>query len=105
VCVRNDEVPASLELRKIYPIIPGAESERHGMLRAVDESGEDYLYPRDWFVATDPCEELRAALQMVSARPVLNRASMPRVEVNILCVQLRERGLEGPAQPGRTLSL
>jgi hypothetical protein len=37
------------------------------MLRVVDESGEDYLYPRDWFVAIDPSEELRQALRTVSA--------------------------------------
>jgi hypothetical protein len=67
VCVRNDEVPASLELRKIYAIIPDAESERHGMLRVIDESGEDYLYPRDWFVAFDPSDELRVALKTASA--------------------------------------
>ena len=67
VCVRNDDVPASLELRKIYPIIPDAESERQGMVRVVDESGEDYLYPRDWFVAIDPSHELLVALQTVSA--------------------------------------
>ncbi|MGA3027439.1 MAG: hypothetical protein ABSF98_21990 [Bryobacteraceae bacterium] len=67
VCVRNDDVPASLELRKIYPIIADGDSERHGMLRVVDESGEDYLYPRDWFVAIDPSEELRQALRTVSA--------------------------------------
>jgi hypothetical protein len=67
VCVRNDEVPASLELRKIYPVILDEESEKHGMLRVIDESGEDYLYPRGWFVAFNPSDELRLALQTVSA--------------------------------------
>ena len=50
VCVRNDGYPASLELRKIYGVIPDATAEARGHLRIVDESGEDYLYPASHFV-------------------------------------------------------
>jgi hypothetical protein len=50
VCVRNEDYTASLELRKIYAVIPDPDAEAHGMLRLVDESGEDYLYPRDFFL-------------------------------------------------------
>ncbi|MDI6809875.1 MAG: hypothetical protein QME66_13035 [Candidatus Eisenbacteria bacterium] len=50
VCVRNEGYTASLELRKIYEVIPDPDAEVHGMLRLVDESGEDYLYPRDFFL-------------------------------------------------------
>jgi hypothetical protein len=53
VCVRNEGYTASLERRKIYERIPDADAEAHGMIRLVDESGEDYLYPRDLFVAID----------------------------------------------------
>ena len=53
VCVRNEEYTASLELRKIYAVIPDSEAESHGMTRLVDESGEDYLYPRDFFLPID----------------------------------------------------
>ena len=51
VCVKNDDYPASLELRKIYQLIRDLAATRLGMLRVVDESGEDYLYPEDHFVA------------------------------------------------------
>jgi hypothetical protein len=51
--VRNDDYPASLELRKLYPILEDAFAAQHGMVRVVDESGEDYLYPSDFFVAVD----------------------------------------------------
>jgi hypothetical protein len=49
VCVENDGFPASLEKRKIYVAMPDAAAEKHNMLRIVDESGEDYLYPRAFF--------------------------------------------------------
>ena len=49
VCIKNDDYPASLEVRKLYPLIPDAEAKRHGQVRIVDESGEDYLYPEEYF--------------------------------------------------------
>ena len=50
VCVRNKGYPASLEVRKVYKVLPDPEGEKHGLLRVIDEDGEDYLYPRDYFV-------------------------------------------------------
>ena len=53
VCIRNDDYPASLEPRKIYQVVPDADAAAHQLLRVVDESGEDYLYPADYFVAIE----------------------------------------------------
>jgi len=50
VCVNNARYPASLELHKIYRVLPNEDAEVDGDLRIVDESGEDYLYPADYFV-------------------------------------------------------
>jgi hypothetical protein len=50
VCVKNDDYPASLELRKIYEVLPDEKAAKHGLVRIIDESGEDYLYPQDFFV-------------------------------------------------------
>jgi hypothetical protein len=50
VCVQNEEYPVSLELCKIYHVIPDAQSAEHQLLRVIDESGQDYLYPADCFV-------------------------------------------------------
>ena len=50
VCVQNGDYPASLELRKIYRVIPDRAAGKHGLIRVVDESGEDYLYPVSYFV-------------------------------------------------------
>ena len=50
VCVRNEEYEESLELRKIYEVLEDATAAKQGMIRVIDEEGEDYLYPRDWFL-------------------------------------------------------
>jgi hypothetical protein len=49
VCVENDGYAASLEKRKIYVALRDAAAEKHGMTRIVDESGEDYLFPKAFF--------------------------------------------------------
>ncbi len=50
LCIRNGGYNASLEERKIYRLIPDRDAKTHDLLRVVDESGEDYLYPAGWFV-------------------------------------------------------
>jgi hypothetical protein len=61
ICVDNSEFPASLELHKVYRVLQDKEAERHGDLRVVDESGEDYLFPADYFVLIDlPRRTVRA---------------------------------------------
>ena len=50
VCIKNDQYPASLEVRKIYKSLPDASAAKHQLIRVIDESGEDYLYPADYFV-------------------------------------------------------
>jgi len=50
ICMHNDDYPASLELRKIYRVVPDEPAARHRLVRIVDESGEDYLYPQTYFV-------------------------------------------------------
>jgi len=49
VCVENDGYAVSLEKRKIYVSVRDAVAEKYNMLRIVDESGEDYLYPKVLF--------------------------------------------------------
>lgn len=49
VCVSNDGYEASLEARKIYTTLRDPSAAELGMIRVVDESGEDYLYPRKQF--------------------------------------------------------
>jgi hypothetical protein len=53
ICVKNDGYDASLELRKVYEFLPDAEASDRDQLRVVDESGEDYLYPKEFFVCVE----------------------------------------------------
>ena len=49
ICINNKDYPASLEQRKIYRVLPDVRAAKHGLVRVIDESGEDYLYPADYF--------------------------------------------------------
>lgn len=49
VCIDSEGYDVSLEKRKIYVALRDAGADKHGMLRVVDESGEDYLYPKTLF--------------------------------------------------------
>jgi hypothetical protein len=53
LCVRNDNYPASLELRKVYRVLPDEDASAHDLIRVIDESGEDYLYPQELFVTVE----------------------------------------------------
>jgi hypothetical protein len=51
ICVDNKEYPASLQLWKVYRVLPDEKGERHNnMIRVIDESGEDYLFSASYFV-------------------------------------------------------
>jgi hypothetical protein len=50
VCIDNKDYPASLELHKIYRVLPDEDAAADGDLRVIDESGEDYLYSGERFV-------------------------------------------------------
>ncbi len=62
ICVRNDGYPASLEVRKIYKMLPDTLASEHGLVRVIDESGEDYLYPSDFFLSVELPQPVREAL-------------------------------------------
>ena len=62
ICVRN-EGAEDLEVRKVYQLLPDARAAIEGYVRVIDESGEDYLYPEDYFVPVElPREAERAIL-------------------------------------------
>ena len=50
VCINNEDYAASLELHKIYRVLPDEDAAADGDLRVIDESGEDYLYSAERFV-------------------------------------------------------
>lgn len=62
VCVKNEGYQASLELRKIYQVLPDDKASEHNYIRIIDESGEDYLFPADNFIPIELPEVVEKAL-------------------------------------------
>jgi len=62
VCVNNKDYPASLELHKIYRVLRDDDAAADGDLRVVDESGEDYLYPAEYFVLVELPQAVKKSL-------------------------------------------
>ena len=62
VCIKSRKYEASLEIGKLYQVIPDHEAERHGYVRIVDESGEDYGYAADRFFAIEVPKSLEKVL-------------------------------------------
>lgn len=66
VCVRNRGYAASLEVRKLYPVVNDPEAATDDLIRVIDESGEDYLYPARLFQKVALPAELQRALRIAS---------------------------------------
>ena len=64
VCIKNEGYAASLELRKIYEVLQDDSAAVHKMIRVIDESGEDYLFPVDFFISIDLPKPVEQALHM-----------------------------------------
>jgi hypothetical protein len=100
ICLCNNDYPASLDVRKIYQILPDTEAAKHHQLRVIDESGEDYLYPDDYFASiqwhpskvVDGCfvhcvkRISRNGLLWVSGNPL---RSIPETTVHYFCVNMK----------------
>lgn len=63
VCINNEGYKASLEVGKLYRAIPDDEAARHGYIRVIDESGEDYGYSADRFFPIELPQTLEKVLQ------------------------------------------
>jgi hypothetical protein len=62
VCIDNRGYPASLELHKIYRVVPDEEAAADGDIRVIDESAEDYLFSADRFVEIEPPQTVKRSL-------------------------------------------
>ena len=52
LCIHNHDCP-DLEAKKVYEVLPDLKGDECGQIRVIDESQEDYLYPKEYFVAID----------------------------------------------------
>ncbi len=66
VCLCNTGYAASLEVRKLYPFLSDACAEANELIRVIDESGEDYLYPARLFRRLTLLADLHRALRRAS---------------------------------------
>lgn len=62
ICVDNKGYAVSLEKRKIYVALPDSTALKHGQVRVIDESGEDYLYPKSLFLPITVPQSIRKAI-------------------------------------------
>src|SRR5438552_5971051 len=88
VCVANAGNEVSLQRWKIYKTVRDADAYAEGLIRVVDEEGEDYLYPEENFVPIELPREMKAPFeravrrQRVSAKPPRASGSVKRVRTS-----------------------
>ncbi len=76
ICIDNSEYPASLELHKLYRVLQDDDAMQDGNLRVIDESGEDYLFPAEYFILLRfPSKTERAVNRSFLRRHHLKRAN------------------------------
>jgi len=62
ICIKNEGYEASLERRKIYETLPDPDGAKHRQLRVIDESGEDYLFPEEFFMPVELSKQTERAV-------------------------------------------
>ena len=67
ICLSNEGYAASLEVRKLYELIPDSKAEARHCIRIVDEDGEGYIYPEKMFMAMEVSESVSRALHKQTA--------------------------------------
>jgi hypothetical protein len=66
ICIKNNDYPSSLQLWKVYRVLPDEKGERHNMIRVIDESGESYLFSESYFVSVELPQAAESALLALS---------------------------------------
>ena len=66
ICINNHGYEASLEQRKLYEVLPDEQASKHGQLRVIDESGEDYLFPKNMFMNVALNEEIAEKMASIA---------------------------------------
>ena len=66
VCLRNAGFGASLEVRNLYPVVDDPDAEANDLIRVIDESGEDYVYPARLFQTLTLPAEIQRVLRLAS---------------------------------------
>jgi hypothetical protein len=64
ICIRTEDEDL-LTLRRIYQVIEDESAARSNYLRIIDNEGEDYLYPADYFIKVEFSKEVEQVLLKV----------------------------------------
>lgn len=62
ICINDGGYVDDLKVRTVYQVLPDEEGQKSRLLRVIDETGEDYLYPADYFVIIEVPREAEQAL-------------------------------------------
>lgn len=84
ICIDNQGYPAALELFATYESVSDEQAEKRGLIRVIDESGEDYLYPKSRFVSADITPDMYAALPEDTKKILAQMASNQGESVDLL---------------------
>ena len=68
ICVHNGEYTGTLDLRKVYEVLEDESAAKRQYMRVIDESGEDYLYPRSWFVLVSVPKDIEELLHELAVK-------------------------------------
>ncbi len=67
ICLSNEGYAASLEVRKLYELMPDEKAAALHCVRIVDEDGEDYIYPENLFMPMEVSESVSRVLHKLAA--------------------------------------
>jgi hypothetical protein len=74
LCIDDGGYPESLEVRKLYAVLPDERAAANNYIRVIDETGEDYLYPEKYFVSIElPPEVVRVLPRETTPRSLQTR--------------------------------
>ena len=62
ICLNNAGYPDDLKVRTVYQVLPDESAARSNYIRVIDETGEDYLYPAEYFVFVEVPSEAAKTL-------------------------------------------
>ena len=78
VCISNEGYPASLNINETYTVLADDEGEKHGLIRVIDESGGDYLYPESCFQPAGLAEDDNGQVELVQP-PIIRQTQDERL--------------------------
>ncbi len=67
ICLNNTGYPDDLKVRTVYQVLPDESAASSNYIRVIDETGEDYLYPSEYFVFVEVSSEVAKTLILTAA--------------------------------------